>query len=73
MKDLHQKKSKLSTFRTKTFIIYTQLFFKFSGSDIESLPFHFYKESEISGELFAISENYHYFCYGGKIYSGNKN
>ena len=38
-----------------------------------SLPFHFYKESEISGELFAISENYHYFCYGGIIYIGNKN
>ena len=37
-----------------------------------SLPLHFYKESEISGELFAISENYHYFCYGGKIYGGNK-
>ena len=41
------------------------------GSDSMSLPFHFYKESEISGELFAIPENYHYFCYGGKIYGGN--
>ena len=37
-----------------------------------SLPLHFYEDSEFSGELFAISENYHYFCYGGKIYGGNK-
>lgn len=31
------------------------------------------EKNKISGKLFAISENYHYFCYGGKIYGGNKN